>query len=220
MLELVFVLKTRHILIMSMMKRRFRGFFPVIVDVETGGFNSQTDALLEVAAVTLRFDDRGNLHPDAEYHFNIEPFEGANIETAALEFTGIDPSNPLRFAVDESAGLKELFAAIRSAQKEAECQRSVLVGHNAAFDISFIQSAAVRINAKRNPFHPFTCFDTATLSGLALGQTVLAKSCEVAKIKFDSKEAHSALYDAKKTAELFCYIVNRWKKLGGWPLGD
>lgn len=205
---------------MSMMKRRFRGFFPVIVDVETGGFNSQTDALLEVAAVTLRFDDQGNLHPDEEYHFNIEPFKGANIETAALEFTGIDPSNPLRFAVDESVGLRELFGSIRTAQKEAECQRSVLVGHNAAFDISFIQAAAGRINAKRNPFHPFTCFDTATLSGLALGQTVLAKSCEKAKIKFDSNEAHSALYDAKKTAELFCYIVNRWKKLGGWPLGD
>ena len=205
---------------MSMMKRRFRGFFPVIVDVETGGFNPNTDALLEVAAVTLKFDDQGNLHPDAEFHYNVDPFEGANIETAALEFTGIDPGNPLRFAVDEPTALRELFSAIRTAQKDAECQRSVLVGHNAAFDISFIQAAATRINAKRNPFHPFTCFDTATLSGLALGQTVLAKSCESAKIKFDSKEAHSALYDAKKTAELFCYIVNRWKKLGGWPLGD
>lgn len=202
------------------MKRRFRGFFPVIVDVETGGFNPETDALLEVAAVTLKFDDQGNLHPDAEFHYNVDPFEGANMEAAALEFTGIDPGNPLRYAVDESTALKELFAAIRTVQKEAECQRSVLVGHNAAFDISFIQAAAERINAKRNPFHPFTCFDTATLSGLALGQTVLAKSCELAKIKFDSKEAHSALYDAKKTAELFCYIVNRWKKLGGWPLGD
>ncbi len=203
-----------------MMKRRFRGFFPVIIDVETGGFNPQTDALLEVAAVTLTFDDQGNLHPDAEFHFNIDPFEGANMEPAALEFTGIDPTNPLRFAVAESVGLKELFSEIRCAQKEAECQRSVLVGHNAAFDISFIQAAATRINAKRNPFHPFTCFDTATLSGLALGQTVLAKSCELANIKFDSNEAHSALYDAQKTAELFCYIVNRWKKLGGWPLGD
>jgi len=202
------------------MKRRFRGFFPVIVDVETGGFNAKTDALLEIAAVTVKFDEQGVLHPDAEYHYNVEPFEGANIETAALEFTGIDPSNPLRFAVSESTALKEIFSAIRSAQKEADCQRSVLVGHNAAFDIGFVQAAAQRIDAKRNPFHPFTNFDTATLSGLALGQTVLAKACELAKIDFNTKEAHSALYDAKKTAELFCFIVNRWKKLGGWPLGD
>lgn len=205
---------------MSIMKRRFRGFFPVIVDVETGGFNSKTDALLEVAAVTVKFDQQGNLHPDAEYHFNVEPFEGANLEPAALEFTGIDPGNPLRFAVTESVALRELFSAIRIAQKDTDCQRSVLVGHNAAFDIAFIQAAAERIKAKRNPFHPFTNFDTATLAGLALGQTVLAKACELAKIKFDSNEAHSALYDAKKTAELFCYIVNRWKTLGGWPLGD
>ena len=205
---------------MSIMKRRFRGFFPVIVDVETGGFNAKTDALLEIAAVTVKFDEQGVLHPDAEYHYNVEPFEGANIETAALEFTGIDPSNPLRFAVSESTALKEIFSAIRSAQKEADCQRSVLVGHNAAFDIGFVQAAAQRIDAKRNPFHPFTNFDTATLSGLALGQTVLAKACELAKIDFNTKEAHSALYDAKKTAELFCFIVNRWKKLGGWPLGD
>lgn len=203
-----------------MMKRRFRGFFPVVIDVETGGFNAQTDALLEIAAVTLKFDDLGNLHPDAEYHFNIEPFDGANIEKAALEFTGIDPKNPLRYAVTESVAFKELFSNIRAAQKEAECQRSVLVAHNATFDMAFVQAAATRINSKRNPFHPFTTFDTATLSGLALGQTVLAKACDSAKIKFDGKEAHSALYDTKKTAELFCHIVNRWKKLGGWPLGD
>lgn len=205
---------------MSIMKRRFRGFFPVIVDVETGGFNPKTDALLEVAAVTLKFDGQGNLHPHTEIHFNVDPFEGANLEKAALEFTGIDPTNPLRFAVSESQALRDIFSTIRAEQKEADCQRSVLVGHNAGFDIAFIQAAAERIEAKRNPFHPFTTFDTATLSGLALGQTVLAKACELAKIKFDTKEAHSALYDAGKTAELFCYIVNRWKKLGGWPLGD
>lgn len=205
---------------MNIMKNRFRGFFPVIVDVETGGFNSKTDALLEIAAVTVKFDAQGNLHPDKEFHFNVEPFEGANIEPAALEFTGIDPTNPLRFAVSESIALKEIFSEIRAAQKEVECQRSVLVGHNAAFDVGFVQAAADRINAKRNPFHPFTSFDTATLSGFTLGQTVLAKACETAKIKFNNEEAHSALYDAKKTAELFCFMVNRWKKLGGWPLGD
>ena len=203
-----------------MMKRRFRGFFPVIVDVETGGFNAKTDALLEVAAVTMAFDELGNLKLDRSFQYNIEPFEGANLEKSALEFTGIDPDNPLRDAKSESYALKDLFSEIRTLQKEAECQRSVLVGHNAGFDMEFIFAASNRINAKRNPFHPFTSFDTATLSGLALGHTVLAKSCELAGISFNGEEAHSALYDAKKTAELFCFIVNRWKKLGGWPLGD
>jgi len=202
------------------MKRRFRGFYPVILDVETGGFNPLTDALLEVAAVTVKFDDLGYLSPDKRYHYNIDPFEGANLEPAALEFTGIDPTNPLRYAVTETEAFKGLFQDIRGGQKAAECQRSVLVGHNAAFDAAFIQAAATRINAKRNPFHPFTCFDTATLAGVALGQTVLAKACAAANIDFNNEEAHSALYDANRTAELFCFIVNRWKKLGGWPLGD
>ena len=205
---------------MTMMKRRFRGFFPVIIDVETAGFNAKTDALLEIAAVTLKFDDLGNLKTDKEFQYNILPFEGANLEQSALDFTGIDPTHPLRNALSEDYALKELFTAIRTLQKEADCQRSVLVGHNAGFDMAFLFSASDRIKAKRNPFHPFTSFDTATLSGLALGHTVLARSCELAKIDFNAEEAHSALYDAKKTAELFCFIVNRWKKLGGWPLGD
>ncbi|WP_246075818.1 ribonuclease T [Aliikangiella marina] len=202
------------------MSRRFRGFFPVVVDVETAGFNAATDALLEIAAVSLQFDDQGYLRPANRWHYHIAPFEGANIEQSSIEFNGIDPFNPLRGAVSERDALKEIFTGVRAEQKEAECQRSVLVGHNPGFDMGFLLAASDRIKAKRNPFHPFTTFDTATLAGLALGQTVLAKACEVANIGFDNEQAHSALYDTEKTAELFCFIVNRWKKLGGWPLGD
>ncbi|TQV75295.1 ribonuclease T [Aliikangiella marina] len=205
---------------MTMMSRRFRGFFPVVVDVETAGFNAATDALLEIAAVSLQFDDQGYLRPANRWHYHIAPFEGANIEQSSIEFNGIDPFNPLRGAVSERDALKEIFTGVRAEQKEAECQRSVLVGHNPGFDMGFLLAASDRIKAKRNPFHPFTTFDTATLAGLALGQTVLAKACEVANIGFDNEQAHSALYDTEKTAELFCFIVNRWKKLGGWPLGD
>ncbi|MET1257247.1 ribonuclease T [Aliikangiella maris] len=202
------------------MSRRFRGFFPVVIDIETAGFNASTDALLEIAAVTLQFDGQGNLKPASRLHFHVHPFEGANIEQASLDFNGIDPTNPLRGAVSEKEALSQIFSQVRTEQKAAECQRSVLVGHNPGFDMGFLVAATNRVASKRNPFHPFTTFDTATLSGLALGQTVLAKACEAAKIDFDSQQAHSALYDTEKTAELFCFIVNRWKKLGGWPLGD
>ncbi|HAV68246.1 MAG TPA: ribonuclease T, partial [Alcanivorax sp.] len=37
---------------------RFRGFLPVVVDVETGGFDARNDALLEIAAVLLDMDAR------------------------------------------------------------------------------------------------------------------------------------------------------------------
>ncbi|BBO28502.1 MAG: ribonuclease T [Aestuariibacter sp.] len=197
---------------------RFRGYFPVIIDVETAGFNANTDALLEIAAVTLHMDEEGMLHPDQTYHAHVTPFEGANLEPAALEFNGIDPNCALRGAIDEDEAMKELCKTIRKQQKAAECQRSVIVAHNATFDQSFVNAAIERCNIKRTPFHPFVSFDTTTLSGLAVGQTVLVKACQAAGIAFDQKEAHSALYDAQKTAELFCYIVNRYASLGGWPL--
>lgn len=197
--------------------QRFRGFLPVVIDVETGGFNPATDALLEIAAVTLRMNSRGYLQPDQLFEYHIEPFEGANVEQAALDFTGIDlesRSNPVQ---PELMAINELFQPIRQAVKENGCNRAIVVGHNAHFDLSFINAVVRRCNIKRNPFHPFSCFDTATLAGLAVGHTVLAKACELAGIDFDSNHAHSASYDARKTAELFCLIVNRWQKLGGWP---
>lgn len=205
--------------IKSDFSQRFRGYFPVVIDVETAGFNAQTDALLELAASVLHLDeDTGDFSIDETIQFNIEPFEGANLEPKALEFTGIDPTNPLRGAVDESVALKELFKLVRKKMKAAGCQRAIIVAHNAAFDLGFLNAATERCKIKRSPFHSFVSFDTTTLAGLALGQTVLAKACIAAKIDFNNSEAHSALYDTEKTAELFCHIVNKWRTLGGWPL--
>ncbi len=202
----------------ELMQHRFRGYMPVVIDVETAGFNAKTDALLEIAAVTLTFTADGLLVPAQTLHYHIEPFEGANIERAAIEFNGIEPFSPLRGAIDEATALKELFKPIRKAQKDAGCQRCILVGHNATFDHGFLMAAADRANIKRNPFHPFVTFDTAALAAVFLGQTVLLKACQAAGIPFDHKQAHSALYDTERTAELFCYMVNRYQQLGGWPL--
>jgi len=199
------------------MSKRFRGFLPVVVDVETAGFNPQRDALLEIAAVLITMDDEGWLHRGETYARQIDPFEGANLEQSALDFTGIDPWNPEREAVPEREGLSQIFSPIRKAVKAHDCKRAVLVGHNATFDHSFVFAAAMRADIKRNPFHPFSTFDTATLAGLAYGHTVLAQACRLAGIPFDAREAHSAAYDAERTADLFCKIVNRWKELGGFP---
>lgn len=199
----------------SPLAQRFRGFLPVIVDVETGGFNSQSDALLEIAAVTLRMDEEGLVHRHETFSFHVEPFEGANIEQAALDFTGIDLDDPERMAEPELMVMTDLLQEIRRSVRENGCTRAVIVGHNAHFDLNFVNAAIERCNIKRSPFHPFSVFDTATLAGLAFGQTVLAKACKVAGIEFSNSAAHSAAYDAEKTAELFCLIVNRWKTLGG-----
>ena len=203
-----------------MMAARFRGYLPVIVDVETGGFNSATDAMLELGAVIPCFNAAGELETEQTFFQRIIPFEGANLEEAALKFTGIDPFHPLRIARSEKEVMTTLFSVIRQALRANHCKRAILVGHNAHFDQGFVNAASARHDLKRNPFHPFSNFDTATLSGLAFGQTVLARACECAGIEFDNNEAHSARYDAAKTAELFYEIVNRWQRLGGWPLSQ
>lgn len=202
----------------SMMAQRFRGFLPVVVDVETGGFNAETDALLEIAMVTLRMDDEGYLHPHETLSANIHPFDGANLEQEALDFTGIDPFDPERDAEFEIDALTSMFQTVRREVKHNGCNRAVLVGHNAHFDHGFLRAAVARNDIKRDPFHPFSSFDTASIAALALGHTVLARSCKMAGIEFDNNAAHSAAYDTYKTAELFCYIINRYKDLGGWPL--
>ena len=191
---------------------RFRGFLPVVVDVETGGFNPETDALLEIAAVTVRMDAEGTLYRHKTYACHITPFPGANLEQRALEFNGIDPYHPFRLSMDEKSALEKIFAPIRKEIKSTGCSRAILVGHNPFFDLGFVKAATER-NEVRNPFHSFSTFDTATLSGLAYGQTVLARAVRAAGMEWDNSEAHSAIYDAERTAELFCTIVNTWREI-------
>lgn len=192
---------------------RFRGFLPVVVDVETAGFNPKTDALLEIAAVTLQMDDRGMLSRLETHACHVEPFPGANLDPKALEFTGIDPYHPFRFAKPEREALEKVFGPVRRLVKDCQCTRAILVGHNPAFDLSFLKAATQRAGIKRNPFHLFSTFDTATLGGLAYGQTVLARAVQAAGFEWNEKSAHSAIYDAERTADLFCAIVNRWQTL-------
>ena len=191
------------------MASRFRGYLPVVVDVETGGFNAETDALLEIAAVMIEIDAEGVLRRGVTHNYHVKPFEGARIEPAALQVNGIDPYHPLRPALPERDALQRIFREIRHAMKAYECRRAILVGHNAAFDLGFLNATVKRSDIKRNPFHPFSCFDTATLAGAALGQTVLAKAALVAGLDWDQASAHSAHYDAERTAELFCLVCNR-----------
>lgn len=197
------------------MARRFRGFLPVVIDVECGGFNPNTDALLEIAAVLVEIQGDGSLLPGESWRYHVHPFPGANLEPASLAVTGIDPFHPLRPAIPEKEALTRLFKEIRRAMKDNDCTRAILVGHNAYFDLNFINAAIARTDIKRNPFHPFSSFDTATLAGVAYGQTVLGKALQAAGIEWDSGAAHSAAYDAQKTAELFCKICNTMKAAVG-----
>jgi len=193
----------------GLMARRFRGYLPVAIDVECGGFHAATDALLEIAAVLIDMDTDGMLRRGATHNYHVQPFAGARLDPAALSITGIDPYHPLRPALPERDALQRVFREIRHAVRTYQCRRAILVGHNAAFDLGFLNAAVARAEVKRNPFHPFSCFDTATLAGAALGQTVLAKAVRVAGLNWDADSAHNARYDAERSADIFCLVCNR-----------
>ncbi|MEI6705921.1 MAG: ribonuclease T [Methylococcales bacterium] len=195
------------------LEKRFRGYLPVVIDIETAGFNAKKNALLEIAAVIVELNSDCELHITEHYTTHVIPFKNSELDEAALKFNGIDPYHPFRMAIDEKDALEMMFKPIRAAIKRNNCTKAILVGHNPAFDIAFLNAAVHRTQMKRNPFHPFSTFDTATLGGLAYQQTVLAKVAQAAGMEWDNEKAHSALYDAEKTAELFCKIVNRWKHL-------
>lgn len=195
------------------LEKRFRGYLPVVIDIETAGFNPKKNALLEIAAVIVELNSDCELHITEHYTTHVVPFKNAELDEAALKFNGIDPYHPFRMAIDEKDALEMMFKPIRAAIKRNNCTKAILVGHNPAFDIAFLNAAIHRTQIKRSPFHPFSTFDTATLGGLAYQQTVLAKVAQAAGMEWDNEKAHSALYDAEKTAELFCKIVNRWKHL-------
>lgn len=193
----------------SLIARRFDGFLPIVIDVETGGSNAATDALLELAAILIECDESGFFVPGKMYNCHIEPFEGGQLNPKSLEINRIDPYHPFRFAIPEEQALLELFQFADEFVQAAGCRRAVLVGHNAHFDLGFIQAAAKRCKLKhKNPFHTYTVLDTATLGGVVYGKTVLAKALKAAGISFDKNEAHSAIYDAQQTTKLFCKIVN------------
>jgi ribonuclease T len=196
----------------KLMSKRFRGFYPVVIDVETGGFNEKKDALLEIGAVTLRIDDQGVMNIHNQFHRHINPFEGANMDPASLEINGIDPHHPFRVAAasHEEDAMRDLFRFINKEMKQHKCKRAIMIGHNTTLDHKFIFAAAERNKISRNPFHPFSTFDTVSLAGMAFGQTVLSRAAQAAGLPWDNKEAHSALYDACQTAELFCRINNQW----------
>lgn len=197
----------------SRMAERFRGYLPVVVDVETGGFDCERHALLEIAVAPIEMDAEGWLQPGEICSTHVVPYAGSEIDPKSLEVTGIDIDHPFRAALPEREALAHVFAPVRQAVRRNGCQRAILVGHNAFFDLGFLNAAVRRTDFKRNPFHPFSTFDTVTLAGMAVGQTVLARAVEGVGLEWDAAQAHSAVYDTERTAQVFCRIVNQWREL-------
>ena len=191
------------------LKNRFRKYLPVVVDIETGGFDPDTNAILEIAITLIEEKDK-KLVVGETYRHHITPFDGSIVEKESLEFTKIKLDHPLRVSVSEIDALNDLFKIINKTKNKYECSRAILVGHNAHFDSSFLTAAYKRNKIKKTPFHKFSVIDTVSLGVLETGQTVLARICDELDINYDNDEAHSAAYDSNVTAKVFCSIVNKF----------
>ena len=95
-----------------LMVDRFRGYLPVVIDFETGGFDPVANPILEMAAVEVRFENQ-RLTPGERWASAVHPFPGGVLEPAALKVTGIDPADPDRTALNEAEALRQMFAAVR-----------------------------------------------------------------------------------------------------------
>ena len=160
-------------------------------------------------------DDFGRLRRAETISVDVKPFEGAMINPRSLEFTGIDLDDPDRNPLVEKEALRQICLPVRKEVRATGCQRAIMVAHNPIFDLGFLNAMIERTAYKRSPFHPFSSFDTATIGGLVFGQTVLSRAVQAAGLEWNEANAHSAAYDAEKTADLFCSAVNRWKILTG-----
>lgn len=189
------------------MDRLFGQYYPIVIDCETSGVDPQQHAMLELAYTCLEIVE-GKLVPGESETFHIYPFEGAAFDDGSMKIHQIDPYYPLRYAITEKEALEALNKVVIPRLLEHKQRRAILVGHNAWFDLAFLNAAYERQKVK-SVFHRFTSLDTATLSAFLLRETVLARALYRARVGYDPKQAHSALYDSQKTAELVCALWNK-----------
>ncbi|AZP36374.1 Ribonuclease T [Candidatus Annandia adelgestsuga] len=190
---------------------RFKGFYPIVIDIETSGLDSNINAILEIALITFKIDKNGWLKKDQIIHFHIKPFLNSKINYESLIHNKININSSLRGAISEYNAFNKIIKLITKKMKKNLCNRSIIVAHNVVFDHNFIMSSIERLGITINPFHPFTTFDTSTISSFIIGQNILFKACKKIGLYFNMKYSHSALYDSLLTASLFCKLINKFK---------
>ena len=166
----------------------------VVFDIETTGFSSSRNRIIEIGAVKVidgKIKDKFSafVNPDVPIPFEIEQLTGIN-DSMVLPHPKIDVILPqfLEF-----------------------CNDSVLVAHNASFDVSFISYNAQQLQLEFNP----TVIDTVALSRLLLPSLNRYKLDTVAKaLNISLANHHRAVDDAGCTAEIFAAFVKMLRERG------
>ena len=187
------------------MQNRFRGFMPVVIDVECGGFIPYRCTVGNCRSVVGDSGD-GSLAAWGNWRYHVQPFPAptSNGVTRCDGLSILFTRYAQRF---QRRSAHAIVQEISQAMKDNDCTRAILVGHNACFDLNFLNAAVARTEIKRNPFHPFSSFDTATLAGVAFGQTGYRSRFKRPESLGIRTNAFGA-YDAQQTADCFARSAN------------
>ncbi len=106
----------------ALMSRRFRGFLPVVIDVETGGFNSRTDALLEIAAVFIDIDASGTLSRGCHPQLPCAAVSGCATGPGLAERHRHRSLSSVAAALPEREAIQRIFREVRHQLKAYDCR--------------------------------------------------------------------------------------------------
>lgn len=171
----------------------FDGTF-VVFDVETTGINAAKERLTEIGAVRITGGQKAEIFK-----------------------TYVNPQRPIPEHITELTGIDDRTVADAPLEEEAVrqflefCGDSILVAHNAKFDMGFIEAAAKRHNIPfSNPY-----IDTLVLCRSLLTETRNHKLDTVAKaLGLGKFEHHRAFEDADILSKIFVKLLDmaegRW----------
>ncbi len=163
----------------------------VVFDIETTGFGPVKDRIIEIGAVKIK--------------------NGVEVDTFS---SFINPEIPIPYEIEELTGINDNMVIDAPTIDVVLptfldfCKDSVLVAHNASFDVSFINKKAELLDLETD----FTVIDTVGLARILLPELNRYKLNIVAKalgITLDNH--HRAVDDAACTAQIFLKFVDMLK---------
>ena len=166
----------------------------VVFDIETTGLSAEKNNITEIGAVKVS----GGKIVDRWSTF-VNP--GEKIPANIVELTGITDE-----MVADAPKIEDILGEFL-----AFCEGSVMVAHNAAFDVGFIKTVCRRLDIDFN----FTWLDTLQLARCLYPELANHRLNNLSKhLRVLLENHHRAVDDAKATADIFVKMIEDLKERG------
>lgn len=165
----------------------------VVFDTETTGLSARFDKVIELAAVKMR---QGTVLK--KFDMFIDP--GHRLSSTTINLTGITDD-----MVRGSKSEKEVFELFQEF-----CGDSIIVGHNATFDVDFMNIGYTRhdLPTIKNPW-----IDTLPLARLLYPELKSFRLNRIAKLlNVELEHHHRAIYDAEATGYIYFAMLKEAKE--------